>query len=386
MSRLYLDHNASTPVRPEAIEAMTPYFAEHYGNASSAHAFGQEAKGALEDARAKVAALLGASPAEIVFTSGGTESDNMALFGAARALEAKGRHLVVSAIEHEAVLHSAEALEREGFEVSRVAPGSDGVVTPEAVARALRPDTILVSVMAANNETGVVQPSAAIGAVCAERGVAYHVDAVQAAGKIPIDVAAWNATLLTVTAHKFYGPKGAGALFVKRGAKPLPLFHGGEHERGRRPGTENVPAIVGLGVAAELAARELASEPARIAALRDRMERAILAAVPQVVAHGASAPRTCNTSHLSFVGAEGEHLILSLDMKGIACSSGAACKAGSSRPSHVLLAMGVAPAVAQAAARLSIGRATTEADVERVVSTLVSVVGALRAGSPTFSA
>lgn len=386
MSRIYLDHNASTPVRREAIDAMAPYFAEQYGNPSSAHAFGQEARGALEEARGRVAALIGASPAEIVFTSGGTESDNMAVVGAARALREKGRHLVVSAIEHEAVLHTAEALEREGFELGRVTPGPDGVVSPEAVARAIRPDTILVSVMAANNETGVLQPSAAIGTVCAERGVAYHVDAVQAAGKVPIDAGAWGATLLTITGHKFYGPKGAGALYVKRGFKLVPLTHGGEHERGRRPGTENVPAIVGLGVAAELAASELTSAPARIAALRDRLEAGILASVPRVVVHGSRAPRTCNTSHVSFVGAEGEHLLLSLDMKGIACSSGAACKAGSSRPSHVLLAMGVDPLVAQSAVRLSLGRGTTEADVERVLEVLPSVVAKVRPGSPAVSA
>ncbi|MGE5175161.1 MAG: cysteine desulfurase family protein, partial [Hyphomicrobiales bacterium] len=336
MSRIYLDHNATTPVRPEVLETMLPSFGERFGNASSAHAFGQEAKGALEDARAKVASLIGATPGEIVFTSGGTESDNLAVLGAARALAAKGRRVAIGAIEHEAVLHAAQALEREGFAIDRIAPGPDGVVTADAVAAAIRPDTTLVSVMAANNETGVIQPSAAIGAVCAARGVAFHVDAVQAAGKFPIDAAAWNATLLTVTGHKFYGPKGAGVLYVKRGFRPAPLLFGGEHERGRRPGTENVPAIVGLGAAAELAAGELATVPPAIAALRDRLEAGLVAAVPNVVVHGAGAPRTCNTSHLSFVGVEGEHLVLALDMKGIACSSGAACKAGSSRPSHVL--------------------------------------------------
>ncbi len=386
MSRIYLDNNASTAVRPEALEAMLPYFGEHFGNASSIHAFGQESKGAMEEARQKVAALLNATPGEIVFTSGGTESDNMGVLGAARALQAKGRHVIVSEIEHDAVRNAADALETEGFTVTRVAAGPEGRVDPASVTEALRADTILVSVMAANNETGVVQPSAEIGAVCAARGVAYHIDAVQAAGKIPIDVQAWQATYATVTAHKFYGPKGAGALYVKRGQKPAPLQFGGEHERGRRAGTENVPAIVGLGVAAELARTELATVPAGIAALRDRLEKGLLARVPQVVVHGAGAPRVCNTSHLSFVGAEGEHLILTLDTKGIACSSGSACKAGSSHPSHVLLSMGVSAAVAQTAVRLSLGRCTTEAEVDRVLEIVPPVVQKLRSASPTFVA
>ena len=386
MSRIYLDHNASTPVRPEVLEAMLPYFAAQYGNASSVHAFGQEAKGAMEEARARVAALVNATPGEIVFTSGGTESDNMGVLGAARALAAKGRHVVVSAIEHDAVRHASDALEAEGFTVTRVDAAPNGRVDPAAVAVALRPDTVLVSVMAANNETGVIQPSAEIGAECAARGIAYHVDAVQAAGKIPIDAPAWQATYLTITAHKFYGPKGAGALYVKRGQKLSPLQFGGEHERGRRAGTENVPAIVGLGVAADLARQELPTVPPRLAALRDRLEAGLLSRVTKVVVHGAAAPRVCNTSHLSFVGAEGEHLILTLDMKGIACSSGSACKAGSSHPSHVLLSMGVPSAVAQTAVRLSLGRATTDADVDRVLELVPPVVQKLRSASPTFAA
>lgn len=386
MPRIYLDHNASTPVRAEVLDAMLPYFAEHYGNASSAHAFGQEAKGAIEEARAKVAALVNAAPAEIVFTSGGTESDNMGVLGAARARAATGRHVVVSEIEHEAVRNAAGALEAEGFAVTRVPAMADGRVDPDAVAKALKPDTVLVSVMAANNETGVLQPVEAIGALCAGRGIAFHTDAVQAAGKIPIDARAWQATYLTIAAHKFYGPKGVGALYVKRGAKTAPLLFGGEHERGRRPGTENVPGIVGMGAAAELARAELDTAPPRMAALRDRLEQGILARVPQVVVHGAAAPRACNTSHLSFVGAEGEHLLLTLDQKGIACSSGSACKSGSSHPSGVLLSMGVPALVAQAAVRWSVGRATTEAEIDYVLETVPAVVQKLRAASPTFAA
>jgi cysteine desulfurase len=382
MPRIYLDHNATTPVRPEVLEAMVPYFLERFGNASSAHAFGQDAKGALEEARAQVAAFLRATPGEIVFTSGGTEADNIAMLGGARAMAGRGRHVVVSAIEHDAVRQSADELERQGFAVTRVAPNSTGVVEPASVAAAIRPDTILVSVMAANNECGVVQPVAEIGAICAERGAAFHVDAVQAAGKIPIDLAAWGATTAAIAGHKFYGPKGVGALYVKRGLKPLPLQFGGEHEKGRRPGTENVPGIVGLGKACELAAAELHEASARIARLRDRLEREILERVPSVVRHGEGAPRVPNTAHLSFVGVEGEHLILSLDMKGIAVSSGAACKAGSSHPSHVLLAMGVPRDVAQAAARFSLGRGTTDAEIDRVLEILPSVVSKLRAQSP----
>ena len=382
MSRIYLDHNASTPVRPEVLEAMLPYFSEHFGNASSVHAFGQEAKGAVEDARAQVALLLNATPGEIVFTSGGTESDNIGVIGGARALPFKGRHIIVSAIEHDAVRHAADALESEGYAVTRVSPGASGVVSAEAVAAAIRPDTALVSVMAANNESGVVQPVAEIGALCASRGVAFHVDAVQAAGKIPIDVQGWQATLATIAGHKFYGPKGVGALYVKRGFKPVPLQFGGEHEKGRRPGTENVPAIVGLGKASELARKELPESASRVSRLRDRLETSIMERVPNVVRHGDGALRVPNTSHLSFVGAEGEHLILSLDMKGIAVSSGAACKAGSSHPSHVLLAMGVPREIAQSAVRFSLGRCSTEQEIDRVLEILPAVVTKLRAASP----
>ena len=385
MARIYLDNNASTPIRPDVFEAMKPYFLEQYGNASSVHAYGQEARGAVEEARAQVAALIKATAGEIVFTSGGTESDNLAVIGAARALRGKGRHVVTTAIEHDAVRQAADLLEQEGFEVTRVAPAADGRVTPESIESAIRADTILVTVMAANNETGVIQPMAEIGSICAAKGVVFHTDAVQAAGKIPIDVGAWQTTMLTITAHKFYGPKGAGALFIKRGFRPAPLQVGGEHEKGRRAGTENVPAIVGLGLACELAAADLGTSTMRVAALRDRLEAGIEASVPHVVRHGAAAPRVCNTAHISFVGAEGEHLILTLDMKGIAVSSGAACKAGSSHPSHVLLAMGVPANVAQTAVRFSLGRSTTEAEIDRVLQILPGVVEKLRGGSPTLA-
>lgn len=386
MSRIYLDYNASTPCCPEALDAMLPYFREHYGNASSIHAFGQEAKGAIEEARGKVAALLNATRGEIVFCGGGTESDNMGVVGAARALAEKGRHVVTSAVEHDAVRQACDALEREGFEVTRVAPEPTGRLSADAVAAALRPDTILVSIIAANNETGVIQPTAEIGALCAPKGIVFHVDAIQAAGKYPIDVEAWRADLVTITAHKFYGPKGAGALYVRRGTRLAPLVFGGEHERGRRAGTENVPAIVGLGRACEVALEAMKTSVPRMAALRDRLEAGLMASVPQIVRHGDGAPRVCNTSHLSFVGAEGELHILSLDVKGLAVSAGSACKAGSSHPSGVLLAMGVPPAVAQAAVRFSVGRSTTDAEIDRVLEIVPPVVAKLRASSPTFAA
>lgn len=385
MARVYLDHNATTQVRPDVLEAMLPYFSEHYGNASSVHAFGQEARAAVEDARGQVAAFLNASPTEIILMGGGTEADNLAVIGGARACASKGKHIVTTSIEHDAVRHAADLLEHEGFQVTRVNPGPDGRVTAESIEAALRPDTILVSVMASNNETGVIQPMAEIGAICAKRGIVFHTDAVQAAGKIPIDVSAWQATLATITAHKFYGPKGAGALYVRRGFKCTPLQVGGEHERGRRAGTENVPAIVGLGKACEVATADLATYVPKIAALRDRLEAGLMERVPNIVRHGASAQRVCNTAHVSFVGAEGEHLILSLDMKGIAVSSGAACKSGSSHPSHVLLAMGVPAVVAQSAVRFSLGRCTTDAEIDRVLDIVPGVVEKLRQGSPTLA-
>jgi len=385
MARIYLDHNATTPVRPEVLEAMLPYFREHFGNASSVHAFGQEARGALEDARARVATLLGATPAEIVFTSGGTEADNLGVIGTARAAAARGRHLVTTAIEHEAVRHAHDRLAREGFEVTTVGPGPDGRIDPAAVAAALRPDTTLVSVMAANNETGVVQPVAEIGALCEARKIAFHVDAVQAAGKIPVEVTAWRATTVAIAGHKIYGPKGVGALYFRLGHRFESLQVGGDHEKGRRAGTENVPGAVGLGRACELAASELESSMPRITALRDRLEAELLSRVPNATRHGGDAPRIGNTAHLSFAGAEGEHVVLALDAQGIAVSAGPACKAGASSPSHVLLAMGVPRELAQAAVRISLGRGTTDAEIDRVLEVLPRVVSAIRAASPTLA-
>ena len=384
--RIYLDHNATTPVRPEVLEAMLPYFREHFGNASSLHAFGQEAKGALEDARAQVAALLGAAPGEIVFTGGGTEADNLGVIGTARAAAARGRHLVQSAIEHEAVRHAHDRLAGEGFEVTAVRPGPDGRVSVADIEAALRPDTTLVSVMAANNETGVLQPVAEIGALCAARGIAFHVDAVQAAGKVPVDAVAWRASTLAIAAHKIYGPKGVGALYVRRGHRVEPLQLGGEHEKGLRAGTQNVPGAVGLGRACELAAADLAACMPRVAALRDRLESELVARIPDVVRHGATAPRIGNTAHLSFPGIEGEHLVLALDTRGLAVSAGPACKAGAAHPSHVLLAMGVPQGTAQAAIRVSLGRGTSDAEIDRTLAVLPEAVARLRAASAPLSA
>ena len=391
----YLDHNATSPLKASARAAMLAAL-EAGGNASSVHGPGRAARASIDDARERVARLAGSDASSVIFTSGGSEANCLALKGAiAGALAAKDRivtRLFISAIEHESVRATAAALTETvpGLKLSTIPATSDGLLDLGAFRLQLMQGKgrALVSVMAANNETGVIQDLAGISRVLDAEGgedVLLHVDAVQAAGKIPIDVQAWQATLATIAGHKFYGPKGVGALYVKRGFRTSPLYFGGEQERGRRAGTENVPAIVGLGAAAELAQAELRDKPAAIAALRDRMEEGILAAVPQVVRHGTGAPRVCNTSHLSFVGAEGEHLILSLDMKGIACSAGSACKAGSAHASHVLLGMGIPANIAQSAVRFSLGRSTTSADIDRVLEVIPEVVKKLRAGSPSFA-
>jgi cysteine desulfurase len=379
MARVYLDHNATTQVRPDVLEAMLPYFGEHFGNASSVHAFGQEARAAVEDARAQVAAFLNASPAEIVLTGGGTESDNLAVIGGAHACASKGKHVVTTSIEHDAVRQAADVLEQEGFQVTRVAPLPDGRVTAEAIEAALRPDTILVSVMASNNETGVIQPMAEIGAVCAKRGVPFHTDAVQAAGKIPIDVSAWQATLATITGHKFYGPKGAGALYVRRGFKCTPLQVGGEHERGRRAGTENVPSIVALGAACTLAKEQLAGQAARWRELRARLLDGLQARVGPVQVNGHAERRLPNTLNICVPGVVGEEVLACAT--GVAASTGSACHAGRTEPSPVLLAMGVDPTTALGALRLSLGRWTTAEEIDGAVETLSAAILAVRSGS-----
>jgi cysteine desulfurase len=388
MQRVYLDNNATTPVLPDVFEAMRPYLLEQYGNASSVHRFGQDARAAVERARDAVAALLHARPAEIVFTSGGTEGDNLALFG----LVAAGDHVITSAIEHEAVLKSCERLEQLSCEITYLPVDARGLVTPEDLRRALRPNTRIVSIMMANNETGVVQPVQEIGRIIADANAAggrkkiwFHTDAVQAAGKIEIDVAKIGCDLLTISGHKLHAPKGVGALYVRKGTLLQPQLYGGKHERSRRAGTENVPGVVALGKAAESASASLAAgKVAEIAALRERLEQTILREINATGVNGAAAPRTANTSNIYFDGIEGEALVIALDLKGLAVSSGAACSSGAVEPSHVLTAMGLSPDRARSSIRFSLGKQTTAADIDFALRVLPETVARLRELSPAY--
>jgi cysteine desulfurase len=377
--RIYFDHNATTPVDPAVVEAISRVLADEFGNASSVHHFGQRAKALLDEARSAVAALVGAEASEIVFTSGGTESDNFALRGVADAVEPTGRrHLIASSIEHEAVLNTLKALARRGWRTTLLPVDASGIVHPDALADALADDTAIVSVMHANNEIGTVQPIAALAQLAHARGALFHTDAVQSVGKVPVDVGALGVDLLSLSAHKFNGPKGAGALWIKRGARVTAILTGGKHERNRRAGTENVPAIAGLGVAARLAAGELTAEAGRLAALRNRLEDAILSAVPGTTINGAREPRVPNTTNISFDAVEAESLLIALDLEGVAVSTGSACSSGTLEPSHVLRAMGLPSPRTQNSIRLSLGAGNTEAEVDFLVSKLPPIVDKLR--------
>jgi cysteine desulfurase len=377
--RVYLDHNATTPLAPAVLEAMAEALAGTFGNPSSVHRYGQQAKAAMDEARAAVAALLGADPSEVVFTSGGTEADNLALRGMAEA-EADGRrHLVVSAIEHEAVLNTARALARRGWQVTYLPVDRAGYVQPDTLEAAMTPETVLVSVMHANNETGTLQPIAALADIAHRHGARFHTDAVQTVGKVPVDVGALGVDLLSLSAHKFHGPKGAGALWIRRGTRLVPTLTGGRQERNRRAGTENVPAIVGLGAAARLAGAKLdAGEGSRLAALRDRLEAGILDRIPGTAVNGGPGPRVPNTTNVSFEGIEAEALLIALDLEGIAVSTGSACSSGSLEPSHVLRAMGLPPHRVQSALRFSLGATTTETEIDHVLDVLPGLVARLR--------
>jgi len=378
--RIYLDYNATTPPADAVVEAMSRALRDLVGNASSVHSYGQQAKSALDVARGAVAALIGGEPSEVVFTSGGTESDNLAVRGAAEALEPTGRReVVVSGIEHEAVLQTSRALARRGWTVTVLPVGGDGLVSPEAVRQAVSDRTALVSVMHANNEVGTVQPVAAIAAIAHEHGALVHTDAVQSAGKIPVSAPALGVDLLTVSAHKFYGPKGVGALWVRRGVRLTQQMTGGRQERNRRAGTENVPALVGMGVAASLALQTLEVHGTRMAALRDRLEAGVLDGVPHTAVNGARDLRVPNTTNISFERVEAESLLIALDLEGVAVSTGSACSSGTLEPSHVLKAMGLGSARAQSSLRFSLGAANTEAEIDRVVSVLPGLVRKLRA-------
>ncbi len=383
--RTYFDHNATTSVRREVVEAMLPFFSERFGNASSVHFFGQENREAVDASRSRVAALLGAEPEEIIFTSGGTESDNLAIRGAARARRrlSGADRIVTSTIEHPAVIKTCQDLERnEGFRVAYVPCDSSGVVRIDLLEGAIEPGTALVTIMLGNNETGVVQPLREIAALTRPRGIALHTDAVQGAGKIPIDVGALGVDLLSISAHKFYGPKGIGALYVRRGTAIEAVSTGGSHECGLRPGTENIPGIVGLGEAARISKRDLPREMAHIGSLRDRLESAVLERVPDVAIAGASAPRVPNTSSMIVRRVEGEALTLNLSMRGFAISSGSACASGASEPSHVLLALGFDGAASQGGIRISLGYANTEEEIDAFLEIFPRVVDRLRELSP----
>jgi cysteine desulfurase len=380
--RVYLDNNATTPVLPEVLEAMRPYFGEHFGNASSIHHHGQETRAAVERARESVANLLVCRPAEVVFTSGGTEADNLAIAG----LVQDGDHVISSTIEHHAVLNSCKRLQERGIEVTYVPVDGRCLVDPEDVRRALRPNTKLVSIMMANNETGVLQPVNEIGKICAGADVYFHTDAVQAASKVPINVKEIGCDLLSISGHKLHAPQGVGALFVRKGTTLEPLFHGGSHERSRRAGTENVPGIVGLGKAAELAMHgfEIGADR-EIAKLRDRLESAILAKVESTDVNGKGARRVPNTSNIFFDYIEGEALIISLDLKGLAVSTGAACSSGAIEPSHVLTAMSLRPDRARASIRFSLGKQNPVDDVDFAIQLVPASVARLRELSPLYN-
>ncbi|MGA2267582.1 MAG: cysteine desulfurase family protein [Bryobacteraceae bacterium] len=378
MQRFYFDHNATTPLAPEVLEALASCLGQVYGNASSIHHFGQAAKQRLEAARRQLAVSIHANPAEIVFTSGGTEADNMAVLGVARAAAGPAKHVITTPIEHPAVLGPCAQLEREGVAVTRLRVGSDGVVDADDVRRALRPDTVLVSVMHANNELGTVQPVEEIARITRRAGVAFHVDGVQALGKIPVDVEAMGMDLYTMSGHKIYAPKGVGALYVRKGTRLAPITFGGHHERDRRPGTENVPGIAAFGAAAEAAGCNLASECERLTALRDRLENAVANRISGATINGARWKRTPNTSNMCFEGIEGEALVIALDLRGFAVSTGAACSSGAVGPSHVLTAIGLPPERARASMRFSLGRSNTPEQVDALVEALEGAVTHLR--------
>jgi cysteine desulfurase len=397
MNRVYLDFNATTPVDPQVLGAMLPYFSADFANASSIHTPGQRARAAVETAREQVAALIGAKPQEIIFTSGGTESDNHAIFGVLNSFVAQPilavrsvsqqpppAHLITTTIEHEAVLNACQAAEKQGVSVTYLPVDCEGRVDPNSVFQAIRSETALITVMHANNELGTVQSLEEIGRVAKQHNLYFHTDAVQSAGKIPIDVNALNIDLLSLSGHKLYGPKGVGALYVRSGTRLQQLLYGGHHQRGFRPGTENVAGIVGLGKAAELARNSLANDAQRVSALRDKLERGLLERVPQVRVNGAQAPRTPNTTNIMFAGIEGEALVIALDLKGLSCSVGAACSSGAIEPSHVLTAIGLSSEEAKSSLRFSLGRHTTESEINFALEVIPAAVAQLRALSPTY--
>lgn len=384
MRKVYLDNAATTALSPRVLEAMLPYFTQYYGNPSSVHAFGREAKQGLDKAREQVAKALHCEPSEVIFTGCGTESDNTVLLGVAQRYGDKGKHIITTNVEHHAILHTCEYLEKQGYLVTYLPVDQDGLVTAEQVAAAIRPDTILVSIMFANNEVGTIMPIQEIGAVCKEKGVLFHTDAVQAVGHIPVDVQAMHIDMLSLSAHKFHGPKGVGALYCRKGIRLPSYIMGGAQERGRRAGTENVAGIVGLGAAIQLATEQLEENRAKMTALRDRLMTGIQARISEVKLNGHPTNRLPNNVNFSFKYIEGESILLMLDMNGIAASSGSACTSGSLDPSHVLLALGLPHEIAHGSVRLTLGDETTEEDIDYTIDVLEKTVARLRAMSPLY--
>jgi cysteine desulfurase len=374
---IYLDYNATTPLAPEVLDEMLPYLARHFGNPSSIHAAGRETRAAIDDARDRIAKILHAKPHEIVFTGGGTESDNLAVIGLARAHAARGRHVITATTEHHAVLQAFERLEKENFRVTWLGVDRFGRVDPGELKNAITPETTLVSIMSANNETGVLQPVREIAAICRERGVLFHSDMVQSFGKIPLDVRDAGADAISLAAHKFYGPKGAGLLWLRAGVPVEKIQFGGSHENERRPGTENAAAIVGMARAAELVLENIETEQTREEKLRDRLAIGLQSAFPAAVLNGHTTERLANTLNVSFPGLDGEALLINLDIEGVCASSGSACLVGSIMPSHVLLAMGVAPEIAQATVRFSLGKQTTDAEIDAAIAAMPRIFSRL---------
>lgn len=384
MRRIYLDHAATTPTDPRVVKAMLPYFTKSFGNPSSIHSFGQEGKRAIEEVRDRVANLIGAKSEEIVFTSGGTEADNFALKGVAFANEKKGNHIITTAIEHPAVIEACKFLEKRGFKVTYLPVDRDGLVNPEDVKKAITDKTILISVMQANNEIGTVEPIAEIGKITQEREIYFHTDAVQTTGHLPIDVDKLNVDLLSMSSHKFYGPKGAGALYIRKGTRVISFIHGGEQERRRRASTENVPGILGFGRAVEIAKEEMDEEGKRLASLRNRLIKGILERIEEVRLNGHPEKRLPNNVNVSVEFVEGESMLLNLDLAGIAVSTGSACSSSTLEPSHVLLAIGLSPVIAHGSLRLTLGRGTEEEDIDQVLEVLPKIIQRLRAMSPLY--
>jgi len=382
VKRIYLDYAATTPTHPEVMKEMLPFFNQIYGNPSSIYQLAQRAKGAVEEARKKVAELINAKPEEIIFTSGGTEADNLAIKGVAWANKKKGNHIITSKIEHHAVLNTCKWLEKQGFKVTYISVDKYGIINLDELKDSLTDKTILISIMHANNEVGTIQPLLEISKIAQRRGIYFHTDAVQTVGKVPTDVKESGVDLLSLSGHKLYGPKGVGALYIRKGVKVLPLIHGGHHERNKRAGTENVPGIVGLGKACELAAREMATERRKLKMLRDRLYKGLSEQIEDIVLNGHPQNRLPGNLNICVKYVEGESMLINLDLEGICASSGSACTSGSLEPSHVLLAMGIPPEIAHGSLRFSLGRDTTEKEIDRVIEVLPPIVKKLRAMSP----